>query len=170
MGFSRLRKRFNRGNIMKNLFGRLVLFATLLPIIDFLFLGILTRYTSVPFTLLFIAGTALAGVWLIYIEGLRCIRTMREEIAARRAPTDAMLDGVLIVVAGVLLIIPGVLTDVLAVLLLLPPTRFLVRLWIKRRMKSRLVVYSNEEGTPNEPRSQIIDVRVTEVDPDKNDR
>lgn len=153
---------------MKNIFGKLVVLAIFLPLADFLFLLFLSRYTSPLFTLLFIAGTVIAGIWLIQHEGLKCLRNVREDVAANRAPADAMLDGLLIVVAGVLLIIPGVLTDVVAIVLLLPPTRYLVRLWLKSRFKSRLVIHSDRDGEPSEARSQIIDVRVTEVDPDKN--
>ena len=41
--------------------------------------------------------------------------------------TDEMRDGVLILFAGILMIIPGLITDVLGLLLFLPPVRWVVR-------------------------------------------
>ena len=54
-----------------------------------------------------------------------------------QAPSTEVVDGGLILVAGVLMILPGFVGDVIALLLLLPPTRALIRIpvlgWISTR-------------------------------------
>ena len=53
-----------------------------------------------------------------------------------QAPTDAILDGLMILTAGCLLITPGILTDVLGFSLLLPPVRFMIRSRVRDRVTS----------------------------------
>ena len=55
-------------------------------------------------------------------------------LAENRLPHKEVFDGVLIIFGGALLITPGFLTDILGLILLIPPTRALVR-----RLSSRLV-------------------------------
>ena len=56
-------------------------------------------------------------------SGLAAVRRFRSQVAERRLPGMALLDGLWILVAGALLIVPGFATDGVALLLLLPPVR-----------------------------------------------
>lgn len=73
-----------------------------------------------------VAGVVLGG-WLIARQGRRTFATVREALSARRSPHRELTDGVLVLLAGVLLALPGFLGDAVAVLLLLPPVRALCR-------------------------------------------
>ena len=59
-------------------------------------------------------------------------------LAEGRLPHKEVFDGVLIIIGGALLLTPGFLTDILGLILLIPPTRALVRAmsarWVRRRM------------------------------------
>ncbi len=81
---------------------------------------------------LLIAATLL-GVVLMRREGTRAFAALQQAVFARRAPQRELVDGMLIAAAGVLIVLPGFLSDVLAIFLLLPPTRALVRSRIVRR-------------------------------------
>jgi UPF0716 protein FxsA len=70
---------------------------------------------------------SVVGVWLLRREGTRTLGAFRDAVRTRRPPHRELVDGVLIVAAGVLIVVPGFVSDVLALLLLLPPTRSLVR-------------------------------------------
>ncbi|HET9255680.1 MAG TPA: FxsA family protein [Pseudonocardiaceae bacterium] len=75
---------------------------------------------------------SLAGAALLRREGTRTLTAFTEAIRTRRPPHQELLDGVLIAAAGVLIVLPGFVSDVLGLLLLLPPIRALVRQRIAR--------------------------------------
>ena len=52
-------------------------------------------------------------------------------------PTDALLDGLMIFVAGAVLLTPGLLTDVFGFLLLVPAGRAAVRRVVSERLRRR---------------------------------
>jgi UPF0716 protein FxsA len=65
---------------------------------------------------------------------------MAQKQAARgQVPAAELLDGLLILIAGVLLISPGMLTDVAGLALLLPPVRRFVRGRLSQRIRARMV-------------------------------
>ena len=70
---------------------------------------------------------SLVGVWLVKQQGLAVLRRAQREADAGRVPTASLLDGVLLLVAGGLLIFPGFVTDIVGALLLLPPVRYVLR-------------------------------------------
>jgi UPF0716 protein FxsA len=70
---------------------------------------------------------SLVGVALLRREGARTLRAFVEALRTRRPPHQELLDGMLIATAGVLIVLPGFVSDILGLLLLLPPTRAVVR-------------------------------------------
>jgi UPF0716 protein FxsA len=53
-----------------------------------------------------------------------------------RFPADNLIDGLLLLVAGAVLLTPGLITDVLGLAVLIPVTRAPIRRWIKKRLRS----------------------------------
>jgi UPF0716 protein FxsA len=118
---------------------RLFLLFTLLPLVELVLLVWLTRETSWAVTVLAILGPGILGAWLVRREGRRCLRMAQEQAARGQVPAAELLDGLLIVIAGVLLISPGMLTDVAGLALLLPPVRRFVRGRLSQRIRARMV-------------------------------
>jgi UPF0716 protein FxsA len=58
---------------------------------------------------------------------------MTSNLSQGVVPAEELVDGLLIFVAGVLLITPGIFTDVLALFLLIPFSRALIKRWLRRR-------------------------------------
>jgi UPF0716 protein FxsA len=79
-----------------------------------------------------------AGIWLCKREGLGVLRRMNQHLDRGEAPTKELLDGVLVLLAGALLIVPGFITDVAGLALLLPPVRALLRSTLLRRLQRRI--------------------------------
>ncbi|MGH4012460.1 MAG: FxsA family protein [Pseudonocardiaceae bacterium] len=75
--------------------------------------------------LLFLAS--LVGAALLRREGIRTLVAFNEALRTRRPPHREVIDGMLLAAAGVLIVLPGFVSDILGLLLLLPPTRALVR-------------------------------------------
>jgi len=81
--------------------------------------------------------TAVVGAWLARQQGWRTWAHIRTELEAGRLPTTALLDAVMIFVAGALLLTPGMLTDLFGFSLLLPPCRRWYRKWLSRWLGQR---------------------------------
>ena len=64
---------------------------------------------------------------LMRSQGRAAWRRFNEALAAGRVPAREVLDGALVIFGGALLLTPGFVTDILGLVLLLPPTRALVR-------------------------------------------
>ncbi len=145
------------------MFRRLFLFASLVPLIDIVLLAWIATKTSWLFVLALVIGTGILGAWLARHQGLRTLRRIASEMEAGRMPTESLLDGLLVLIAAVLLIIPGVLTDVVAIALLFPPSRRFLKEWTRRRLQASVIMkrYTHFDADHD----QIIDVRVIENPP-----
>jgi UPF0716 protein FxsA len=82
-------------------------------------------------------AVSFVGAWLVKRQGLHVMRRLQAQVRAGRTPTNELIDGFLVLFAGVLFIVPGFLSDALAVLLLLPPSRAGVRRIVRRRVGVR---------------------------------
>lgn len=66
---------------------------------------------------------SVVGAWLVKREGLGVLRRARARMRMGEVPGNELTDGVSILFAGALLLTPGFITDVLGILLLVPPVR-----------------------------------------------
>jgi UPF0716 protein FxsA len=89
-------------------------------------------------TLVLLLAISVAGAWLAKREGLAAWRRFQLAVAEGRVPTVEVADGAMVLLAGALLLTPGFLTDVVGVLLLLPPTRAALRRMVPRLAARRL--------------------------------
>jgi UPF0716 protein FxsA len=121
---------------------RILLILALLPLLELYVLIKIGSYLGAFNTIALIIVSALLGLVLVRIEGLRTLHQIRQCTAQGIVPAEEMLDGVLIFVGGILFVIPGVLTDVAALVLLIPPTRNMFKRWLRRRF-DRMVASGN---------------------------
>jgi len=88
-------------------------------------------------TLLVLLAGSVLGLWLARREGVRAARALAEAATNRRVAHVELTDGLLVAVGGVLLFVPGLVTDLAGLLLVLPPTRSLVRRRLVRAAEER---------------------------------
>jgi UPF0716 protein FxsA len=81
---------------------------------------------------------SLLGSWLLRTQGRAVWRRFRTALASGRPPARETIDGALVIVGGTLMLAPGFVTDAFGVLLLLPPTRAIVRRGILRNALGRM--------------------------------
>ena len=117
---------------------RLILLFTVIPIVELIVLIEIGSRLGTVVTLLLLLGTALLGAALARHEGLKTLRRVQSKLADGIMPDEELLDGVLILVAGVMLLTPGLLTDVWGVFLLIPASRRIVKRWVRRFFRQRL--------------------------------
>ncbi len=68
-----------------------------------------------------------AGAWLVKREGMGVWTRFQRQVQMGVVPSREIADGMLIMFAGALLLTPGFVTDLLGILLLLPPVRAVIR-------------------------------------------
>ena len=83
---------------------------------------------------------SLVGAWLAKREGIGVVRRLQAALNAGRVPGVELIDGFLILLAAALMITPGFLTDIVGILLLLPPVRAVVRHSLRRRFARRVEI------------------------------
>ena len=82
---------------------------------------------GVPLTLAVLLADALLGSLLLRHQGRSAWRRFNRALEERRFPGREVADGVAITVGGTLLLAPGFITDIFGLILLIPPTRAIVR-------------------------------------------
>jgi len=104
-------------------------------------------------TIALLAADSVLGWMLLRAQGRSVWRRFNETMAARRVPHRELIDGVLVIFGGAFLITPGFLTDIVGLLLLVPPTRSVIRRIVARRLGRRIVTTREPydvEGTATE--------------------
>ncbi len=81
-----------------------------------------------------VLASAIAGSLLLRHQGFGVMARARAEIEAGRDPSRQLAHGAMIVLAAILLIVPGFLTDIVGLLLFLPPVRDLAWKYLKNRI------------------------------------
>ena len=97
-------------------------------------------------TILILAADSVVGSLLLRSQGRVVWRRFNETLAKGRMPHREVQDGVLVIFGGAFLITPGFITDVFGLLLLLPPTRNLVRRYGMRAVGRRVAVRVGGSG------------------------
>jgi len=76
------------------------------------------------------------GAWLLKRQGMSTIAKVSQALDEGRIPSKELVDGLLIMVAGALMLAPGFIGDLIGYLLLLPPTRAPIRALMLKRFES----------------------------------
>ena len=89
-------------------------------------------------TVVVLVLVSVMGGWLVRRVGMGILARSMGQLVEGRVPTDEMINGGIVLVAGALRVTPGFLTDAVGLLLLLPPVRAALRLFIRRRVRRRI--------------------------------
>ncbi len=109
------------------MFGKLLFLFIVTPMAELLLLIEIGKAIGTLEVILLTIVTGIAGAALAKSQGLSVLRKMQQEMAEGRMPASNLIDGVMILVGGILLLTPGVLTDLFGLLLLIPWTRVLIK-------------------------------------------
>ena len=112
------------------------LFILALPFIEIAGFVIVGSQIGVLATLALVIAAGVLGAVLLRVQGFGVMARVRRELDAGQDPSRELANGAMILVAGILLLIPGFFTDIIGLLLFLPPVRALA--W--RFLKSRVVI------------------------------
>jgi UPF0716 protein FxsA len=124
----------------------LVVLFIVVPIVELYVIIQVGQAIGVVPTLAILLADALLGSMLLRHQGRGAWRRFNEALAARRFPAREVADGLMIAVGGTLLLTPGFVTDVFGLLLLIPPTRAVLRRLLAALLGRRFVILG--VGTP----------------------
>jgi UPF0716 protein FxsA len=91
-------------------------------------------------TLVLLLADAILGSLLLRQQGRGAWRRFNEALEERRFPGREVADGLMIAVGGTLLLTPGFLTDIVGLILLIPPSRAFVRRLMRAYVGRRFLV------------------------------
>ena len=112
----------------------ILLFILALPLIEIAGFVVVGSEIGVLATIALVILSGVAGSILLRIQGFGVLTRIRAELEAGRDPGRELAHGAMILLAGILLLIPGFVTDIVGLLLFVPPVRDLVWRFLKRRV------------------------------------
>jgi len=126
------------------MFGRLLFLFIIIPMVEPLLLIEIGKAIGTFEVILLTIVIGIAGAALAKSQGLSVLRKMQQKMAEGRMPASNLMDGVMILIGGILLLTPGVLTDLFGLFFLIPWTRIPMK---KRLMK--WMIYKIQKGQFN---------------------
>lgn len=93
-------------------------------------------------TIALVLITAFVGASLVRSQGLQTLMSVQSRLQQGELPAQQILEGVMLAVAGVLLLTPGFMTDALGMAVLLPAPRA----WMARQLMSKVKVKAMHQG------------------------
>ena len=120
---------------------RLILLFTLIPIVELAILFKLNNYIGFTYTIGIVFLTGIVGAYMAKSQGRMILMRIKWEMQEGRMPGEELLNGLCVLIGGVMLLTPGILTDTIGFILVFPVTREIVKLYIKAKLKKMI-----EEG------------------------
>src|SRR4051794_22690915 len=129
----------------------LVLLFIIVPLVELYVIIQVGQAIGVWWTIALLLADSILGSILMRSQGRAAWRRFQLALAEGRAPAREVLDGVLVIFGGAFLLTPGFVTDILGAVLLVPPTRALVRGMLVRRFVPRMVIRAAATRAPRPP-------------------
>ncbi|MBC8400565.1 MAG: membrane protein FxsA [Candidatus Marinimicrobia bacterium] len=116
------------------MFSKLLAIFIGVPLVEILILIKLGEVMGFWNTILLVIGTGIVGAYLAKLHGLTIWYQIQQDLQMGHMPTDKLMDGLLVLVGGIVLLTPGLLTDILGLALLFPLTRTIFKQWLRERL------------------------------------
>jgi UPF0716 protein FxsA len=117
---------------------RMLLLFTIVPFVELVLLIKLAEYIGTGYTILAIVLTGFAGAYLAKTQGLKVLTSIQRELGDGNIPGNQIIDGLCILIGGIMLIAPGIITDAAGLMLVIPVTRYMIREWFKVRFRNMI--------------------------------
>ncbi|MAD24399.1 MAG: membrane protein FxsA [Verrucomicrobiales bacterium] len=120
------------------MYRRLLILFIIVPLVELYLLAIVGGRVGLPATILLVVLTGAWGAYLAKSQGLSILAKIQFETSAGRVPTAELLDGLLVLIGGVVLLTPGLLTDLVGFLLMVPSFRAIIRNRVKAKFAAQI--------------------------------
>ncbi|MDF1661012.1 MAG: FxsA family protein [Planctomycetota bacterium] len=123
----------------------LLLFITI-PMLEVYLLLLVSGYIGPFYTFCTVIVTAILGSHHVRQQGLKTLFNAKKEAASGQVPTQSIVDGVFILISGLLLLTPGFLTDFIGFAFLIPPVRRAIAHSVWQSLKDKITVSTMSPG------------------------
>lgn len=117
------------------MFLKLLLLFTLVPLAELYLLIQIGQAIGAELTIALMLVTGIVGVSMAKSQGMAVLGRLQSQVAQGEVPGSALLDGVFVLVGGILLITPGLISDTLGFLFLIPLTRGPIKAILRRKLE-----------------------------------
>ena len=109
-----------------------------LPVVELALLFKVHGMLGLGPTILLVLLTGVVGASLVRRQGIAILFNIRQEMANGNLPAPQMIDGIMVLLAGALLITPGLITDTVGFALLVPVVRATLRGWLRKFLERKV--------------------------------
>jgi UPF0716 protein FxsA len=109
-----------------------------LPILELALLIELHGVVGFLPTVLLVFLTGIAGASLVRRQGVSLLLKIQREISVGNIPAPQLMEGVMVLIAGALLVTPGLITDIAGFALLIPYVREKIRFWLRKKIEEKI--------------------------------
>jgi UPF0716 protein FxsA len=121
-----------------SVFLRLLFLFTLVPVVELALLIEVGSYFGVLPTVVLVIGTGVVGAALARWQGMQALGRLQGALRQGTSPGEDIFNGVLILGGGLLLLTPGLITDCFGFAALVPGSRNLIKIYLKRVVGQRM--------------------------------
>jgi len=127
----------------------LILFITI-PLVEIAILIKIGKIIGAGYTIALVIGTAFLGVSLLRIQGISTLAKVQANVNRGQLPATELIEGLILLISGVLLLTPGFFTDMLGFLMLVPMLRQrLAETFFVNFMKNRINIRQTQTRNGN---------------------
>jgi UPF0716 protein FxsA len=134
----------------------------LVPLVEIAFFVLIGQAVGLLPTLAGVLITALIGALVLRVQGLSLIAEIRATMGQGQLPARALAEAMMVGIAGMLLLLPGYFSDLLGILLLIPPLRAALYAFLR----SRMVVVTSTQGGQTWRDARLGGDGTVDLDPD----
>lgn len=138
----------------------ILLLLVIVPIVELTVIIQVGEWIGVLPTIALLIADSLLGAWLLRRQGRAAWLAFRSALGSGRVPARESIDGALVIAGGALMLTPGFVSDAVGALMILPPTRALLRGWLMRRGRS---IVGAPQGPSAARRRYDVDTSATEI-------
>ncbi len=127
-----------------------ILFALFLiiPLLEIAILIEIGKVVGAGYTILLVIGTAALGAALLRQQGVSTLVRVQQQLDQGHLPATELLEGLILLIAGALLLTPGFFTDIIGFAMLVPALRLrFVQHILKNFLTANFRVTETENGT-----------------------
>ena len=121
-----------------------------IPLIEIAILIEIGKVVGATYTIMLVIGTAALGAALLRQQGLSTIKKVQRNMNQGSLPAIELIEGLMLLVAGALLLTPGFFTDIFGFLALIPTLRRrIVQTFLANFIQSQINIRQKNTGDSN---------------------
>lgn len=120
------------------MFFKLFLIFAVIPMVELSLLIKIGSIIGTMNTIMIVILTAVIGAYMVRMEGIGVWFRIQKSLMEGIFPAEELIDGIMILIAGAVLLTPGFVTDILGFLMVFPLSRGFIKNILKKYFENRI--------------------------------